>query len=237
MFQNEILKNVLESIQRDPQNSAVVFDLDSTLFCVTPRTQAIVNDLLLNVDLKQKFPTEMQVLSNLQFYPTDWGLKQAMERTHLPLSQNFIKSVRQHWSRHFFSNQYLDFDIIYPGADLFVQTVKKLGAEVFYLTGRQLDLMYEGTVKNLNRFQFPLSTNRHLNMKPPGHSSDEDFKTLWFKSEHQKYKNFWFFENEPVIIEQVRVHTPSVKIVFVNSTHSGKAPAPQGLPSIGMEYR
>lgn len=236
MFQNEILVKVANSIKQNPKNSAVVFDLDSTLFCVTPRTQAIVSDLVKNDEIFKRFPKEAEILKDLEILKTDWGLREALERTKIPLSQNFIKSVRQFWSRHFFSNRYLHHDTIYPQANLFVQSVKDLGSEVIYLTGRQADLMYEGTVKNLNRFGFPLASPKHLNMKPSGHDLDEDFKTLWFKNEHRRFSNLWFFENEPVIIEQVRVATPSVQIVFVDSTHSGKAESPKGLPSIGMGY-
>jgi predicted secreted acid phosphatase len=128
-------------------------------------------------------------------------------------------------------------DHIYPSANEYVRLVQSLGAEIFYLTGRPDRAMREGTVRALAHWNFPLVSDSHLIMKPSEIQTDESFKAIELqKMCEMGFDYIWFFENEPVIIEQVREKLPQVRIVFVNSVHAGRAIAPTDLPSIGMSY-
>ena len=60
---------------------AVIFDLDSTLFCVSPRTQSILRDLGHDSDFSARFQFESEILRNIEVLPTDWGVSQVLERT------------------------------------------------------------------------------------------------------------------------------------------------------------
>jgi hypothetical protein len=96
--------------------------------------------------------------------------------------------------------------------------------------------MKRGTVEGLNFWGLPLSSDEHLIMKPvKGSVEDEDFKEMRLRDLSKKSALIWFFENEPVIIERVLKSDLKINIVFIDTTHSGRAGAPQGLPVIAQD--
>jgi hypothetical protein len=219
------------------QRVAVVFDLDSTLFNVSPRTQAILRRLGGDESFRAQFAAEAVVLSNIEVLPSDWGVRQALERTQIVGSQELFVAIRDYWRKHFFSSGDLLEDHIYPSANEYVRLVQSLGAEIFYLTGRPEGSMREGTLRALAHWGFPLVSDSHLIMKPSEVQTDESFKAVELqKMSEMGFDYIWFFENEPVIIEQVRAMLPQIRIVFVNSVHAGRTTAPTDLPSIRASY-
>ena len=225
---------VRATVPREPV--AAIFDLDSTLFCVSPRTRAILHQLASDPAFQSQFETEANQLKTAEVRPTDWGLKTVLLR-HTPTApMDFFRRVRDYWRSHFFSSHFLHQDEIYPFADEYVRHLESLGATIFYLTGRPESAMREGTLQALAKWRFPLPAPGHLLMKPDHVEADEHFKTLALKDLTRRFKHIWFFENEPVIIHEVRSALPQVRMVFVDSVHSGKASPPLDLPKIGMTY-
>lgn len=235
----EVADRVREESKRGPV--AVVFDLDSTLFSVSPRTEAILRALAADPQFATDFALEAEVLRDIEVRPTDWGVRQALERRTGPRPTGAIPPVflrvRDFWRENFFSNAYLDHDTIYPSADEYVRRLRSLGAEIFYLTGRGERAMREGTLRGLAKHGFPLVSESHLIMKPSDVVTDESFKAVVLKDLQPRFDHVWLFENEPLIIEHVRRDVPLVKIVFMDSVHAGRAEAPSSLPRIGMSYR
>lgn len=232
------LNLVEEFVKREASSSrvAVVFDLDSTLFCVSPRTRAILQSLGNDPSFQSQFETESRTLKNVEVEPSDWGIRSVLLRHHPDSPMEFFKTVRDYWRRHFFSNSFLEHDITYPSADLYVKHLESLGAEIYYLTGRPGKAMGEGTLRSLQKFGFPLKDPSRLLMKPEDEEADEHFKTQALRELLKSYDHIWFFDNEPVIIHEVRATLPQVHIVFVNSVHSGRAAAPTDLPTIQMSF-
>lgn len=216
---------------------AVVFDLDSTLFCVSPRIQHILRLLSQDPEFAVTYKEPSAILRNIEVIPTDWGVRTVLERTGMSATPELVRRVRSFWSRHFFSNHHLDKDIIYPGANDYVRHLHGLGARILYLTGRSDQAMRTGTLRALEKWGFPLDAEEDLYMKPLEVEKDEAFKAQVLMQMESQFDHIWFFENEPVIIEQVRRLVPMVHIVFVNSTHSGKGRPPTDLRTIGMSYR
>src|SRR5688572_7301431 len=97
MSQIEILQNVIQSVEKANGKAAVIFDLDSTLFCVSPRTQAIIHSFCSKSEFLEKFPEETKVLREVELQPTDWGLRSALERHPTPLRQEFFSALRKFW--------------------------------------------------------------------------------------------------------------------------------------------
>jgi hypothetical protein len=215
---------------------AVVFDLDSTLFCVSPRTQAILRQLGGQSEFGGSYAEASEILRNIEVLPTDWGIRAALERTKVKGPVELFHKVRNYWRDHFFTNHFLEYDHIYPSANEYVRHLSDLGAEILYLTGRNDGSMRAGTIKALIKWGFPFFGESKLIMKPSDVQSDEGFKAGVLSELVKKYDHIWLFENEPVIIEQVRLATPQVHIVFVNSVHSGRSTPPTDLPSIGTNY-
>ncbi|MGZ3721871.1 MAG: HAD family hydrolase [Bdellovibrionales bacterium] len=231
----EVSKSV-EHSRAAGQKVAVIFDLDSTLFSVSPRTEAILRKLGHQREFAAEHVELSAILRDVEVLPTDWGIKSVLERARAPGDIEVFKKVRNFWRDHFFTNHFLDRDTIYPSANEYVTHLHSLGAEILYLTGRNDGSMREGSARMLQHWGFPYFGDSHLYMKPSDVQTDEGFKANLLASIAERYDLIWFFENEPLIIDLVRARVPQVRIVFVNSVHSGRAVAPVDLPTIGMNY-
>ncbi len=220
------------------QKVIAVFDLDSTLFDVSPRIQKILHEFA--EENKELFPNEAAVISQIKVDHRVWGIKNTLESHGLKSDdEKVLNRVREYWFQKFFSNDYLDLDRPYEGAVEFVKQIKNEGAEIRYLTGRDDHRMGRGTLESLRAWQFPLSENlSELALKPDQKMVDHEFKRDWFlalqKADLENPPILWFFENEPLNIEVIRKvpSLNSIKIVYFDSTHSGRAKAPLDLRTI-----
>lgn len=241
MTQNDsVLDQILDSIISRADAGklpriACVFDMDSTLFCVSTRTQTILRELAVEESFVSQFAQYAGLMKDISVLQTDWGIKEALIRLGTPLSQEAIERIRKHWRTHFFSNEYLEYDLMYEDSNTFVQMCHKLNCEIYYLTARNERLMREGSLKQLEKFSFPLTKPEHLIMKSEEDEEDGNFKLNKLMEIKKDFDEVYFFENEPVIIESVNKELPEVKIIFMNSTHSSKRPSPTHLPTITPE--
>lgn len=233
------LTEVAEHVREEAKASrvAVVFDLDSTLFCVSPRTQHILRQLGHEPDFAQKFEDIAAILRSIEVLPSDYSIRTVFERVQAHFPDELVGTVKDYWRKHFFSSHFLSKDELYPSANEYVTGLHKLGAEILYLTGRNERDMKEGTLRALKDWNFPSFPESRLYMKPKKDDSDEKYKVDVLNRLVHSYDHIWFFENEPVIIEDVRKMIPQVHIVFVDSVHSGKRPSPTGLRSIAPDFR
>ncbi|MGE3385575.1 MAG: HAD family hydrolase [Bdellovibrionales bacterium] len=235
----KILDEVLaqaEAAARVKKKFMVVFDLDSTLFCVSPRIRSILDQLSADQELLQRFPKSTPTLHGLDVTPTDWGIRTVLIRSQIIGTLDFFEMVRSKWAERFFSSEYLKNDLPYPGAVKYVQRLAALGAEIRYLTGRDWPRMGLGTVASLDQWQFPLASQQHLHMKPDSNRHDADFKLDTLRHLQLESPDIYFFENEPVIINLVHRQLPSLPIIFINSIHSGRESAPDHLPKIDPNF-
>jgi len=207
------LKTILtESAEKD--RIVCVFDLDSTLFNVSSRTQKILNEFA-----NQHKPE----LKNVEILHTDWGLKESLNRAgyrsedHTELHQN----LRDYWVERFFSNEYLHYDTPYPGAVSFIQKLAKTHCEIHYLTGRDVKRMGLGTLEVLKKWGFPVKPE-HLHLKPNRTIDDHHFKVDFMlqKFPINTYNKIYFFENEPVNINALGQKRSDIDIVYLDTTHS-----------------
>lgn len=237
MKQNFSLTTFLQSLNETPKKTAVVFDLDSTLFNVSPRTQRILETLSGHPFFTENYPDEAEHLKKVKVNSTDWGIRSALERSQLKASIGFFERVREYWMSLFFSSDYLLIDEPYPGAVEFVNAIFKTGVPIYYLTGRDQVRMGRGTHESLNKRGFP--HNEHFDnvyMKPDASMNDAEFKRDVLTRMSKDFEQIYFFENEPVIIHLIRKELPNVQIIFVDTIHSGRAEAPLDLPTIGSKY-
>lgn len=225
----------IEEFQNQGLKSLAVFDLDSTLFDVSPRVERIVLDFANEPEFQKRFPQHIDVLKNIRTHRKDWGFKNALERAGLDGKHPELQeALHNYWHKRFFSNEYLQYDLPYDGAVEYVNTVANLGAEVVYLTGRDVARMGPGSALKLKQTGFPLDDKQtRLVLKPNKAMDDAEFKTDWFVNLPPKqYEGLWFFENEPVNIHHLRQRLPNLDVVFFESTHAGKAPSPEDIPKI-----
>lgn len=235
---SQYLERILTEIaafEASGHEALVVFDLDSTLFDVSPRLKKILHDFALDPQNQSLFPEACEILKEAETYRTDWGIKDAVIRAGLDKHHpEFHQALKQYWVKHFFSNEYLEYDIPYEGAVEYVQNLLKVGADIVYLTGRDVHRMGQGSRDVLLKWHFPLDDKRsQLVLKPQKGMDDAQFKSDWFAALPEgKYQKIWFFENEPVNVNLVRLQHQHIEVVFFESTHSRKEEAPTDLPRI-----
>ena len=209
----------------------VIFDLDSTLYNVSHRTQRIIYNFSRERDILKTYPKEAERLHTITVEPTDWGMREAFLRAQFAASPEFISQIKKYWQKHFFSSELLNEDIPDSGAVDFVNAIAKSGAQIFYLTGRDAQNMKTGTIDSLKKWNFPTrDIEKSLIMKPvKAFGEDEDFKAVKIREMKSNLNLTWFFENEPVIIHKVKQALPEVKIVWLDTTHSKKAHPPDDV--------
>lgn len=214
-----------------------VFDLDSTLFCVSPRTEFILKQYSQTPQVLNKHPEAAKKMQSIEALPVDWGIKTILNRHDVKESLAFFEATREYWIQHFFSSHHLDKDIPYKGAVEFVKYVHQLGIEVQYLTGRDQVRMKTGTLKSLSQHGLPLVDSAHLNMKPDTSFEDTEYKLSVFQSWNDvDLSHVWFFENEPYIINRVKKQFPKIHLIYMDSVHSGRESAHKDIPKIHFEW-
>lgn len=229
-----MLKQILDRAEQLKSKGQLlaVFDLDSTLFDVSPRTQKILQDFTREEKIQKIYPMELTSLEKVNVQSSDWGVKEAIKRTQLKATLDFFEAVREYWIEHFFSDFYLHYDHPYDGAVEFVQNLARSGAKIIYLTGRDIERMGKATPEVLNKWKFPIEDPSDVIMKPKKGMSDSQFKLEIMQELHSQYPETWFFENEPANILLIEKHLPTIKIIFFDSTHSGRADIPFHLPKL-----
>lgn len=212
---NEILKIAREMTAQNLRMLAV-FDLDSTLFNVSTRTQKILHEFAELHNLED--------LKNTEVLLTDWGVKEAVIRQgyHLESHTEILEKLRDFWFEKFFSNSYLHYDVPYAGAIEFVLELAQAGVDIMYLTGRDQARMGIGTKEVLLKWGFPVEDHK-LFLKPNRLMDDELYKKEWFENlDRSSYEKVYFFENEPVNVNAILQHCPDIDVIFLDTTHARK---------------
>lgn len=210
---NEIIKSSLE-LRAQNLRSLAVFDLDSTLFNVSTRTQQILNEFAKLQGLPELEKVEVKI--------EDWGIKEAVIRAgyHPEKDLPMLEKLREYWFEKFFSNEYVHYDVPYAGAVSYVLELFQSGCEINYLTGRDQHRMGRGSLEVLKKWGFPCEAMQ-LILKPERTIDDGLFKKNWFINlDRAQYEKIYFFENEPVNINAVLETSPDVEIIFLDTTHA-----------------
>ena len=238
-----ILKNpkinfqeVIEIAKQKKEKSLFVFDLDSTLFCMKYRTQALIQSCLEKTDFCEKFKDYLEEIKSIQVTETDWSISEIMSRYGFHPEEEIVSAVHKIWKKGFFSNSYLYLDQPYTGCVEFVQKISSLKAQVYYLTARNYHSMYEGTLQSLKKWSFPLIEESHLILKKDSEIKDAEYKLNNLFSLSKKFDTILFFENEPVILNKVAQKLPQVQLFWMDSTHSRQEAPPKTAWTLNMKY-
>lgn len=213
----------LESATKVGSRPLVVFDLDSTLYEVAPRTLAIIQEWIQGTE---KIPQKIhKALSQLKLEHVGYSLKDTFHKVGLNLSEKEIETawskLSEYWWARFFTNFYLPHDKPYPGAAQFAHRIYDLGAHLIYLTGREEAKMREGTLKNLQRDSFPLHQEKTtLLMKTENGFSDAEHKQHTAREILKRGQVVASFENEPVNVVVLFETFPDALHVFMDTVCS-----------------
>ncbi len=235
--QNEVLLHVVELIKKkteawrkDPSQARplVVFDLDSTLFEVGPRTLSIAKEFA-REELNRGKTRQDLVAWWLARTPRDiaYTLRETASAGGFPVetleAQRYLLELEAYWRLRFFTDEYLMEDLPAPGAAAFVRRVADLGIDILYLTGRHASTMSRGTQTALKHWGFPLFPGgANLVLKPEAAFDDSEFKGQLLAAEALKSDLVAFFDNEPANFSFVWEHFPEVELVFRHASCSTK---------------
>jgi hypothetical protein len=231
----------LREIQRQIETESrvgrclVIFDLDSTLFDLALRVTTLLHRYAKSSEKQACFPEECSRLQEVEILRGDWGLREPLGRLGITQQQypTFWQDVHQAWANGFFSNEFLMHDRPLPGAVRFVEDIISKGADVLYLTGRDVARMGAGTEASLRETGFPLDgLKSRLILKPQARLDDAEFKADVIEQLEKSFDNIWLFENEPVNMNAVLRRSPIVKMVFVDTCHSGLETPPDSAVRI-----
>lgn len=235
---SEVSRRVAEmrqtSVGQTPQQPLVLLDLDSTLYEVGPRTFQILQEWLISAQSKG-FPAVFEVLKQVTENQIGYSIRDLFLALKLSFEEKQIEhafdDLKEFWFKRFFTNHYLPYDRVYPGAAEFTRALHSQGAEIVYLTGRDEPFMGDGTRANLLRDGFPWGVERtHLLMKASPSLPDLDHKKSAADYVRRHGSLVASFENEPVNLVALYDLFPSAMHVFVETVCSDHAaPSRQGL--------
>ena len=219
--QSQILRSILkEASQAD--SGLAIFDLDSTLIDVRHRMLRIFKDFVNLERTKKLFPKAFDVISSASsLHPNRYFIEDHLKDLNLDdLGSVFLEELLEFWKQCFFSNNYLRYDLLYPGALDFVMKMKSYPIKIVYLTGRDRPRMEEGTYRSLLNIGLPMSEDTQLILKPHKSMDDALYKKEVIFGFDKKYHPIWFFENEPFVVNPIFKEAPHINVIFFDSNHS-----------------
>ena len=222
----EVLQEVLVRTQKvldDKKLPVLIFDLDSTLFHVSPRSFEILKSWIES--------SSISILPNLTTDDMGYSIEDVWVKRGLSTetgeSFKHLKEAKEFWRKRFFSNEFIHHDEAHPGALQFVKRLHEMGAKIVYLTGRDVPLMAFGTVDHLRNQGFPVEVERTRLILKPKRSMDD----LVFKADVCKTASEWgevvaSFENEPKnLVAMQKALGPKTMHIFFESVSSDHAAA------------
>ncbi len=213
---------LLDSIvARAEPGRAAVFDLDGCLFDTRPRQVRIFRELAAQQGWAQ-------LCSVREEHFLDWSLRTTM--LNAGIAPDWVEAheplVRAWWEKCFFSSPYVIYDHAMPGAPSLVRAVWERGAQVVYLTGRDI-AMVPGTEIALRAFGFPYNAVRtSLLMKPRFDTDDTEFKEGALESIADLGPTTIYLDNEPANLNIYKRRHPNAHVVFVETDHSPRPDEP-----------
>jgi hypothetical protein len=226
------LERVLERVRQHtgPGAPVVVFDLDATLFDNRPRTLAIVREFTESLpDAEQPL---RDALSKLQLDDMRYLVSDAVERVGV-VDPRAVKRISSFWWARFFKDRYIRHDVPSPGAVAYAHACYDAGANLVYLTGRDLPGMLSGTVKKLRDERFPIAVaGTQVILKPHVKMGDEEFKRGVLPSLTRLGTPVAFFDNEPANCNTAAQLLPGAEVVWLD-TQCVPNPPPL-LPGVSM---
>jgi HAD superfamily, subfamily IIIB (Acid phosphatase) len=228
---SEILSKInalqLKNIEtKSPLRSAVIFDLDGTLFDVSYRTLGILRRWLLSPEgtsTDNKLRTRIGKISRDHI---GYSLAHAFENAGLDLRDHStcgaFLHAEKYWRQKFFDGKsLLEFDLPTEGSLEFVKKVELMGCKIIYLTGRDEKVMRQGTIEQLSKNKFPLNDCEFI-LKKVSNQDDHEFKKEAFQTLTTKFNVIGNFENEYLNIREMSLIQPQCIHTILDSQHSGR---------------
>jgi hypothetical protein len=228
LYNQQVLKDIIEKVQSaklQGKNPIVLFDLDDTLINTRERNLRILQDFVEQNEIQQRFPTEISKIQQLTVIDIKYLLSDTLNGIGVT-DPNLIKLASDFWLPRFFSDQYCSRDQANSGAAKYLNDLVNAGAQIVYLTGRDIPRMQSGTIISLQRNFFPFPVHASLLMKPNQNLDDLTFKKDSFAQVSAMGEVEGVFENEPANINAMNNYFSNAIAVFIDTIHSSRPDIP-----------
>lgn len=223
---NETLSRI-QAVTAQTHNPVVIFDLDDTLFYSSSRSMIIFKELVESSKFLKKYPEQLLKVAKIQESQIQYSIKETLLNSGIT-NEDFIKEALTFWKSKFFTNEYVKEDTPVEGGREYVLGLRKLGAKIIYLTGRD-NTMRSGTIESLEDSGFPIDgKNSILITKERFDIPDIDYKKSAFRKIEKLGNVIAFFENEPKNLNAMIEYFKDGVAVLLDIKHS---PAPVVLNS------
>lgn len=219
-----MVKNLTELASKAHPKTLFVLDIDSSLVLTHKRNEAILRHFAQS--LRHKNPELSEALATAECRPLEYGYFAGLERALPTISKEDAEHIHSFWKQHFFSNDFLHFDIPHAGALEFVRILSERAQPFVYLTGRPSNLMRPGTLDTMAKLGFHI-TDKMLHMKPDDSHVDEGYKAAILKDIIRGYDEVVFIDNEPRVLHLIEKFYPQAHLIFVDTCHSPNVTAPE----------
>ncbi|MCO5142283.1 MAG: HAD family hydrolase [Oligoflexia bacterium] len=238
----EVLRTVLDKVEIAVKNRIknggkevkVVFDLDSTIFDVKPRTLRIIKEFGATKEAKDISTEIAEWSQQITSCSLLYTLEERARAKDTPGTEEekraYFSKAMSYWWKRFFSDAYLCNDRPSAGAVDYVHKVVDLGAKVIYLTGRDWPGMSKGTKSSLQNSGFPFHQEiSELYMKPAAGQDDAEFKDEVLREIRVDSEVIALFDNEPANFHVFEKNFPEAMLVFIHTNCSSKPAKPVKL--------
>lgn len=221
-----VLGKVLEKIAvatEHHRTPLVVFDLDDTLIDCRHRKHEVFQSFTKEPDIQAHFPDEARRLAHLPVEEIVYRVPHNLDKAGIT-SPDFRRRADEYWTRHYFTHAYVARDVSFPGAVDFVRAVHQGGANLIYLSGRDIPGMGKGTRQSLTHLGFPLDDQTELILKPNPLMPDLTFKQLAIPLIRRRGDVIAIFENESRNLNALGEEFPQSLLVLMDTLHSPDPP-------------
>lgn len=239
MSQEEVLNGILATIKEETRLRVknggkpvqVVFDLDSTIFDVKPRSMRLLKEFSQTSRAREISPAIADWCLGLRSHNLLYTLEESAKVNGVPegeaKAREFLKEAFHFWRERFFTHQYLTMDHPVPGAVDYANRVVDAGARAVYLTGRDWPGMGKGTQTMLEYWGFPMDPRcSELLMKPNAGLDDAEYKDEALRELRIEGNAVALFDNEPANFHVFEKNFPEAWLVFFYSNCSSKDAKP-----------
>jgi phosphoglycolate phosphatase-like HAD superfamily hydrolase len=227
------IKNKIASLGiKTHKDFAVVFDLDSTIFCVDARSRSIFASFLREHSGAPQLWHRVHAAWKRVHH--SYSIRETIENVlreigegsqSLKLSFKIWQEFEDYWLQHFFSSRFMIHDEIYLGAKEFLEEIHKLEVKIIYLTGRDTISSALGTRESLKRFGLPYYEGQLiLKPGPRGNLGDLEFKTKAAEILSHQYEVLMAIDNEPENLIPMAKYFHKADIIWMLTVMSKKIP-------------
>jgi hypothetical protein len=200
----------------------IVFDLDGTLMDNRPRSAAILAELAR--EWASLHPEAAGRVAAARADELAYLFSDNLQRLGVS-DRALVDKAMAFWRERFFHDKYLAHDVEVPGAVAFARAAYEAGANVVYLTGRDLPLMGLGSWSSLRDLGFPIGVvGAELVCKPDASVHDEAFKLEVAPALVRVGEVIATFDNEPGNCNLFRRAYPAALTVLLDTQHVPGAP-------------